>query len=165
MSSVAETRTARKRREAQEAKARKRSNSKFDLRGRADALGDVARNHPGPIIAVVVVVLAIAMLYGPTRNYYVAWRSGQDLQAYYTALAEQNEALMNDVERLTSQEGIEDEARRRGLIKEDETGVVVEGLPDDELARLLEDIELEDTRPWYIKALDVVFFYSRDSWQ
>ena len=60
---------------------------------------------------------------------------------------------------------IEDEARRRGLIKEDETGVVVEGLPDDELARLLEDIELEDTRPWYIKALDVVFFYSRDSWQ
>jgi hypothetical protein len=87
------------------------------------------------------------------------------LQAYYQAISEQNEALLQDVGRLTSQEGIEDEARRRGLIKEDETSVVVEGLPEDELSDLFAEIELEDTRPWYIKVLDVVFFYSTDSWQ
>ena len=133
---MAETRTARRRREAAEAKARERGGSSFDLAERAGSIGDAARSHPGIIITLVAVILAVVMLYAPTRNYYVAWRSSQDLQA-----------------------------RRRGLIKEDETSVVVEGLPEDELSDLFAEIELEDTRPWYIKVLDVVFFYSTDSWQ
>lgn len=162
---MAETRTARRRREAAEAKARERGGSSFDLAERAGSIGDAARSHPGVIITLVVVVLAIVMLYAPTRNYYVAWRSSQDLQAYYQAISEQNEALFQDVGRLTSQEGIEDEARRRGWVKPDEVSVVVEGLPEDELSDLFAEIELEDTRPWYIKVLDVVFFYSTDSWQ
>ena len=116
------------------------------------------------VITAIVVALIIG-IYGPLRSYYVAVRSGQDLQARYDALVEQNESLRNDLGRLQSEEGIEDEAHRRGYVKDGETGVVTEGLPKEDTTALLGEIELEDTRPWYIKVLDVVFFYSRDNWQ
>ncbi len=159
---VRETRTARREREAREARHTKRS---LNLGDRGAAFLDAARSHPRVLLALALVVAIVVMLYGPSRNYYVAMRAGQDLQARLEAVTAQNKLLDSDVHRLQSEEGVEDEARKRGLIKEDETSVIVEGLSDDELKALIGEIELEDTRPWYVKVLDVVFFYSEDSWQ
>ena len=44
-------------------------------------------------------------------------------------------------------------------------GIEIKTGDANELSDLFAEIELEDTRPWYIKVLDVVFFYSTDSWQ
>lgn len=144
---------------------RRQRRSRPTLDERLDAIADAVRAHTRAVIAIALVFAVVVMIYGPLRNYYVAMRSGQDLQAYLEALNQQNESLSEDIGRLHSEEGIEDEAHRRGWIKEGETGVVVEGLPKEDMTELLGEIELEDTRPWYIKVLDVVFFYSRDNWQ
>ena len=53
----------------------------------------------------------------------------------------------------------------RYVVKDGETGVVTEGLPKEDTTALLGEIEIEDTRPWYIRVLDVVFFYSSENWQ
>ena len=163
---MAETRTARRRREAAEAKARERGGSSFDLAERAGSIGDAARSHPGIIITLVAVILAVVMLYAPTRNYYVAWRSSQDLQAYYQAISEQNEALLQDVGRLTSQEGIEDEARRRGYVYPNEEALVADGVEEEKMADP-DQVEAainsyEESLPWYVHVLDSVFGYTRD---
>lgn len=144
---------------------RRQRRSRPTLDERLDVIADAVRAHTRAVIAIALVFAAVVMIYGPLRNYYVAMRSGQDLQAYYDALVEQNESLREDLGRLQSEEGIEDEAHRRGYIKDGETPVITEGLPKEDMTELLGEIELEDTRPWYIKVLDVVFFYSRDNWQ
>lgn len=132
---------------------------------RLDAIVDSARNHPVAIFAVALVFLFVVMLYGPTRDYYVAMRSGQDLQARLEAVDQQNELLREDIGRLQSEEGIEDEAARRGYVKDGDTPVITENVPKEDQTALVGDIELEDTRPWYVKVLDVVFFYSAENWQ
>lgn len=162
----ARTSSRRERSRAQRAEAREeRVSLRERLQGGADGLADVARSHPRTSFVLVLVLVALLMLYGPTRDYYVAMRSGQDLQAYYEAISAQNESLRDDLDRLQSQEGIEDEAHRRGYVSEGETGVVVDNLEKEDVTALLGDVEVEDTRPWYVRLLDVVFRYSEDSWQ
>lgn len=159
---------AEERRRSRTATRRRRTRTrrkKVKLTDRAIAVAESAWEHPGALFAVAIALMVALMMYGPVRNYYVAMRSGQDLQARYDALVEQNDAIREDLGRLQSQEGIEDEAHRRGYVKDGETGVITEGLPEEDLNELLGDIELEDTRPWYIRVLDLVFFYSQDNWQ
>ena len=43
--------------------------------------------------------------------------------------------------------------------------MVVEGVPPEDTSAMLGDIVLEDTRPWYIKVLDIIFFYDPNNWQ
>ncbi len=155
----AEVRSARRER------ARNARRKQSGLTGAVESVGDVFRARPRTIIAVLAIIFVVAMLYGPTRGYYVAVRTGQTQQAIYEAYAAQNELLRQDLERLQSQEGIEDEAHRRGLVGEDETSVVVEGVPPEDTSAMLGDIVLEDTRPWYIKVLDIIFFYDPNNWQ
>lgn len=155
----AEVRSARRERARN---ARRKQNG---LTGAVERVGDAFRARPGTIIVVLAVIFVIAMLYGPTRGYYVAVRTGQTQQAIYEAYAAQNELLRQDLERLQSKEGIEDEAHRRGLVGEDETSVVVEGVPPEDTSAMLGDIVIEDTRPWYIKVLDIIFFYDPNNWQ
>jgi len=156
------SRTNRAQRQARREQTRAR---RREMQSRTDAVTDVVRSHPKTFVFLGLVLVIVLMLYGPTRNYYVAVRTNQELQARYDAIAAQNELLEGDLNRLQSEEGIEDEAHRRGWVKDGETGVVVEGLPEDDLKALLGEVEIEDTRPWYIKMLDVLFFFSEDSWQ
>lgn len=157
------TRTSSRRR-LQERRSRQ-SQRRLDLQGVVDALVNAVRSHMVATVITAIVAALIIGIYGPLRSYYVAVRSGQDLQAHYDALVEQNESLRDDLGRLQSEEGIEDEAHRRGYVKDGETGVVTEGLPKEDTTALLGEIEIEDTRPWYIRVLDVVFFYSSENWQ
>lgn len=114
-------------------------------------------------ITVGCIVLAVAIVYGPVQRYYVARRSASDLQAEYDYLTSDNDALRTDLDRLQSEEGIEDEARRRGYTFPDETSENAEGVQDDEnqgSSATDEGFSAADIeQPWYIHVLDFIFVY------
>lgn len=116
-------------------------------------------------IAALAAAIVVAVVAGPARNYYIAWRDAGVLQAEYDALAVQNEELNHEIERLQTLEGIEDEARRRGYVYPDEEAVVVEDLEEEQVADpALIDAAVEEherTLPWYVGILDAIFGYQR----
>ena len=113
-------------------------------------------------IALVIVAAILIMLYRPTRDLYIAWRTGYVLQQRYDTLAEENQELSEEVDRLMTREGIEDAARKRGYVMPGETSVKVEGL-EGEPAEEPEDEEAESELPWFIHVGDFVFFYKEDA--
>ena len=104
-----------------------------------------------------VAAKAAVLLYGPAATYYRAWRAGLDLQAQYDALAQSNDQIQQQNDALLTREGIEEEARRRGYVGAGETGVVVEGLPDDSAS----SSDATPEYPWYVGVGDVIFGYER----
>ena len=111
----------------------------------------------GAIIALAIVFL---MLYGPLCDWYAAWRTNLRLQASYAQVFDEQTELQNDVNSLRTREGIEDEARRQGLVGEGETRVVVENLPGDDVVVTADAAPEEAPEdPWYLLFLDSVFGY------
>lgn len=104
------------------------------------------------------------MLYGPTQGYYVAWRTQGDEQAKADALDADNDNLRQDVNRLTTREGIEDEARRRGYAYPNEESTNTndtdenpnKGSDATDSGFSYADIE----QPWFIHVLDFIFVYN-----
>ncbi|MGN0286294.1 MAG: hypothetical protein ACI4B6_01340 [Atopobiaceae bacterium] len=138
------------------------------LRYQGERFVEFWRRHPKGMVAVVAVVVALVMVYGPARDYYVAWRRQSALQATYDAVSSDNEALQGDVDRLQSREGIEDEARRHGYGYSGESTIDVEGLPDDSANQgsnpIDGEVQAQETdQPWYIRLGDIVFGYTPDS--
>lgn len=111
-------------------------------------------------LAIVLAVVAVVfiMLYRPTRDLYIAWRTGYSLESRYEALAQENEELNDDLERLMTREGIEDEARERGYVLPGETSVRVEGLEEDP-----EEAAAANEIPWYIHVGDAFFFFEANA--
>ena len=126
-------------------------------------------------LAIALVILAIlGGLYGPMRDYYVAYRTGDILARQLQVSERYNKSLQCDVSKLLSKEGIEDEARSKlGLVMPGEKQLEVKGLDGDsssdssdasssltasEIAK--REAEVAAEAPWYIKVLDTVFFYS-----
>lgn len=126
-------------------------------------------------LAIALVILAIlGGLYGPMRDYYVAYRTGDILARQLQVSERYNKSLQSDVSKLLSKEGIEDEARSKlGLVMPGEKQLEVKGLDGDsssdssdasssltasEIAK--REAEVAAEAPWYIKVLDTVFFYS-----
>lgn len=128
---------------------------------------DWVSRHLKLVIAIGVVVLVMVALYGPVHRYYVAWRASGDLQAEADQVNGDNEDLKNDLNRLQSQEGIEDEARRRGYTYPDEESATVNGVADDANegsdtpGQGFSASDLE--QPWYIHVLDFIFVYNGPS--
>lgn len=127
----------------------------FDFVGLARTIKEFAARHAIVAIVLVSLVLIVAAVFGPAKTYYLAWRTGNDLQSTYDGLTQSNENLQSELERLQSKEGIEDEARKKGYVNAGETPVKVEGLPDDSASN---DEGAE--KPWYIQLGDTVFGYS-----
>lgn len=121
-------------------------------------------HHRRLVVALGVVALVMVALYGPAQRYYVALRRSGDLEAEAAYLDEDNQALLDDLSRLQTREGIEDEARRRGYTYENETSIEVNGVSDDASAAQdatdqgfsAADIE----QPWYVRVLDFIFVYN-----
>lgn len=109
-----------------------------------------------PLIAAAVVLVAVAMLYGPACTYYQAWRANGVLQERDSQAEADTEQLKSDIDGLMTEEGIKDEARRRGYVEEGETRIVVEGQDADDDQQAEQDAE---TVPWYIALGDFVFQY------
>ena len=135
--------------------ARKRTRSNRETQEDQPARSGVLAIVVGAIIALTIVVL---MLYGPLCDWYAAWRTNLRLQAEYSEVFDEQTELQNDVNSLRTREGIEDEARRQGLVGEGETRVVVEGLPgEDEIITADAAPEEAPEDPWYLLFLDSVF--------
>lgn len=131
--------------------------AKDAVAAKAGAVGGFYASHKLLCIAVGVLVAAALLLYGPTATYYRAWRAGLDLQAQYDALAQSNDQIQQQNDALLTRKGIEEEARRRGYVGAGETGVVVEGLPDDSTG----SSDTTPEYPWYVGVGDVIFGYER----
>ena len=120
------------------------------------------------IIATVLVAIAIAVgiIMGPARAYYLAWREAGVLQVEYEVLEQQNKELDHEIDRLQTLEGIEDEARRRGYVYPNEEALVADGVEEEKMADPAQ-VEAaidsyEESLPWYVHVLDSFFGYTRD---
>ena len=122
---------------------------------RADA---PVRHYKGVLIAIAAIALTVAMLYGPAREYYIAWRAGMELEERYQAVRDENARIQSEIDSLMTTEGIEAAARSLGYVADGETSVVVRGLPEEELVATT--AETEEELPWYVGPLDMIFDYS-----
>ena len=128
----------------------------------ARSVREFAAAHPKGMGALVAVVVAAAMLYGPASDYYVSMRTNEDLSAQYASVKSDNEDLQSEVDALMTPEGIQDKARELGYVMEGETAVTVEGLDDSSSSDQADpsaEPTYEDTRAWYTKVLDFLFGY------
>lgn len=106
--------------------------------------------------------LSALFLYAPAKQYYLQTREVDRLQAEYDAVSERNDALQQEVDKLMSDEGVEDLAREElGWVAEGEQAVSVSGLdlPDEE-ANFKANIppgSVKAPKTWYSEILDFVF--------
>lgn len=128
------------------------------LRERGAGVASLVGRFRVPVIVVAALVVVLAALYAPAQGLYRAWRDQGAQQATLDELNQSIEEYQGDIDRLQTREGIEDEARKRGYVAEGETGVTVEGLPQ-------EDSSQDDpapATPWYLVLGDLVFQYDAE---
>ena len=133
--------------------ARTRAHADEPVKTASPAISGVAAIAVGVLIALAIVFF---MLYGPLCDWYAAWRNNLRLQTSYAEILDEHSELQEDVNHLRTREGIEDEARRQGLVGEGETRVVVENLDDDTVTADAAPEEAPED-PWYLLFLDTVF--------
>lgn len=122
------------------------------------------------VFAVLVVIVAVgAFLYPSAKEYYTSIREEARLEAQYEAISSHNTELQEQIDSLSTDEGVKDAAREKlGWVESGEQSVVVEGLEDpsegqDQTQTLydsavdVDSITAPDT--WYSPVLDVVFGY------
>lgn len=118
----------------------------------------ILRAHKKLTIFICIVGVLLIGFYGPVQGYYRAIRDAQELQITQQEVEKEHKNLNEDVNRLQTQEGIQDKAHERGYVSEGETSVSVEGVGNT----ATDDKQKEQKRPenpWYIKLLDFVFGY------
>lgn len=126
--------------------------------------GALASRFRVALIAAAAVLIAVVVLYGPACTYYQAWRTNGVLQERDAQASADTTQLEGDISGLMTEEGVKDEARRRGYVEEGETRIVVEGQDDggDQSDRGDggdQDQQAAESVPWYIALGDFVFQY------
>ena len=129
---------------------------------------DQGSGLPKLTIAAVVlglVVFAAVFLYSPARQYYLEMRANDQLQAEYDALNERNQAIQEEIDYLSTDEGGQDEAREQlGWVQEGEVAVVVKGLeeePEEEAVRAqVPSGSVPAPTTWYSPMLDMIFGFN-----
>ena len=109
-----------------------------------------------PIIVAVVILVVLVTLYSPAKDLYCAMREQSANQLVLDDLNASIDEYQGDIDRLQTEEGIEDEARKRGYVGEGEVGVVLEGSPEKTEGDAGDDGQ---ELPWYVTLGDVVFQY------
>lgn len=123
--------------------------------------GGLPRWGVASLVVSVCLVFSCAFLYGPAQQYYQEVRERDRLQAEYTAVQQRNDALQDEVDTLSTNEGVEDRAHEEfGWVKSDETAGSVTGIDvekeSDFRANIVPDsIDPPDT--WYSGILDPLF--------
>lgn len=92
----------------------------------------IARFFRAPVIVCAAVLVALALLYGPARDLYCAWRENGALQEQDVKTLSEKEQIQEDISDLTSKDGIKDQARELGYVEDGETRIIVEGGDDPE---------------------------------
>lgn len=123
-----------------------------------------ARNGRLKVVAVVAVALLVttAILYPPTREYYVSVRTLEKAEAQLSQLEEQNEELQSSIDDIATDDGIENYVREEyGWVMDGEQAVSVTGLTTDaetSSSSITSTEEAEgDTSP-LTRFLDAIFF-------
>lgn len=124
--------------------------------------------HTPFVIALAVIALLVIAIYPPLCSLYSAARTNAVLSEKLADVNEQLNALTGDVSKLTSEDGLKDEARRLGYVEEGETAVDMEGVEDSGSARsdttvMEESKETEVENPWYIVVGDFIFRYDAET--
>ncbi len=121
-----------------------------------------------PLAIMGICLVALAILYPPACDYYRARRNGEVYQAQLDAFNGLNEEEKARIRSLNTEQGIEDEARLHGYVRQGEQAVTVSGLPEEQdagqAAPIPDDIKAEvlaRADPWYVQALDVLFGYKK----
>lgn len=138
----------------------------------------VSRHKPRTYVAALVAAcLAVAMvlIYQPTKQYYVAMRTQQQVQAQYDAQQSHSDELQAEVDNLQTDEGIEDRARQQyGMVKNGENAVRVQGdgvgqedatqqsTSANASASISKQNHVSAPDTWYSGVLDKVFGYTDD---
>ena len=111
--------------------------------------------------AVTACLLLTALfLYAPAQQYYQELRERDRLQVEYTILQQRNDAIQQEIDRLSTDEGVEDRARAEyGWVKEGENAVNVSGVasadPTYNVNVLSTNVKPPET--WYSPILDPLF--------
>lgn len=138
----------------------------------------VSRHKPRTyVVTLVAACLAVAMvlIYQPTKQYYVAMRTQQQVQAQYDAQQSHSDQLQAEVDNLQTDEGIEDRARQQyGMVKNGENAVRVQGdgvgqedatqqsTSANASASISKQNHVSAPDTWYSGVLDKVFGYTDD---
>jgi cell division protein FtsB len=123
------------------------------------------RVPPALIVALVIIgclVLAAVTLYPATRDYYLAKRANDRAKAEYELVADRNERIREQIDELSTPEGIEDRAREEfGWVKEGEEAVNITGLNISEsstgLPAAIEAGTVRAPEDWWTQTLDEFF--------
>lgn len=126
------------------------------------------RSVPTALYAVVAVAACVAfacvLVYPAARDYYVSMRTTAQQQAEYDALVARSDAIQSQVDRLSTSEGIEDQATQElGWVKKGENAVYVNGLDESDSEAVYADViagSVPAPDTWYSGVLDPVFGYS-----
>ena len=113
-----------------------------------------------PVIVCAAVLVALALLYGPARDLYCAWRENGALQEQDVKTLSEKEQIQEDISDLTSKDGVKDQARELGYVEDGETRIIVEGGEEPEepdVAASHDDDEGEDHG--YLGFFDFFFGY------
>ena len=92
-----------------------------------------------PLFIILVVAIVAVAVYLPVRDLYIAYRSQAILEEQIAIREAYNEELEEEVEALTTEEGVQDAAREElGMVMEGETPLTVTGLDEDGNAIVVE---------------------------
>ena len=109
----------------------------------------ILRAHKRLTVFICIVGVLLIGFYGPVQGYYRAIRDAQELQITQQEVEKEHKNLNEDVNRLQTQEGIQDKAHERGYVSEGETSVSVEGVGNTTTDNKPKE-QKRPENPWYI---------------
>ena len=137
---------------------RHKAREKKQVANLPERIRTILRTHKKLTVFICIVGVLLIGFYGPVQGYYRAIRDAQELQITQQEVEKEHKNLNEDVNRLQTQEGIQDKAHERGYVSEGETSVSVEGVGNTTTDNKPKE-QKRPENPWYIKLLDFVFGY------
>lgn len=137
---------------------RHKTREKKQVANLPERIRTILRAHKKLTVFICIVGVLLIGFYGPVQGYYRAIRDAQELQITRQEVEKEHKNLNEDVNRLQTQEGIQDKAHERGYVSEGETSVSVEGVGNTTTDNKPKE-QKRPENPWYIKLLDFVFGY------
>ncbi|WP_455021103.1 FtsB family cell division protein [Lancefieldella rimae] len=137
---------------------RHKTREKKQVANLPERIRTILRVHKKLTVFICIVGVLLVGFYGPVQGYYRAIRDAQELQITQQEVEKEHKNLNEDVNRLQTQEGIQDKAHERGYVSEGETSVSVEGVGNTTTDNKPKE-QKRPENPWYIKLLDFVFGY------
>jgi cell division protein FtsB len=123
--------------------------------------------HVPPALVVTLIIIAglvfaAVMLYPAARDYYLAKRENDRVKVEYGLVIDRNEKIQQQIDELSTAEGIEDRAREEfGWVKEGEEAVNITGLSISDsstgLPPAVDSTSVETSESWWTRTLDTFF--------